>query len=68
MYVVNTFSLFEPGRETEMDEFRTELETIRKSPDKATQVQLVVFNGEPGIGKTRMLDGAINEAVDQGMR
>lgn len=56
------------GRKKELSQFEADLSYIQANPDAATQRQLIVFEGDSGIGKTRMLDAIIAKALIHRMK
>ena len=51
------------GRDNEMHTFLEELHNIEEKRLGGTHVPFIFIQGEPGIGKTRFLDAAIEEAL-----
>lgn len=49
-----------------MDIFLNELRMIREHRERGEHRRVVVFDGQAGIGKTRMLDTVIKEAANEG--
>ena len=48
--------------------FLNELRMIREHRERGQHRRFIVFNGQAGIGKTRMLDAVIEEACAHGNR
>ena len=53
------------GRDKEMAIFLRELHLISQQREMGNHRRIIVFQGDPGIGKSRMLDAAITEAVKE---
>ena len=49
-----------------MDIFMNELHRIREHQERGEHRRVIVFDGQAGIGKTRMLDAVIKEAANKG--
>ena len=56
------------GRDIELHMFMEEVEQIRTDPQLALEKRVIIFDGEPGIGKTRMLDAVIVKAMEENIR
>ena len=44
------------GRDAELNIFEHEIKQILNNPNKGTQRQVLVYEGESGIGKTKIID------------
>ncbi|XP_071485807.1 adenylate cyclase type 10-like [Diadema antillarum] len=51
------------GRAKEMEIFLRELDLISQHRERGEHRRIIVFQGDPGIGKSRMLDAAITAAL-----
>ena len=51
------------GRDMELDLFLKEVDYIQKHQGAASQRQAIVYDGESGIGRTKLLDAAIVKAL-----
>ncbi|XP_033119981.1 adenylate cyclase type 10-like [Anneissia japonica] len=56
------------GREKEIEECMLQLRKMKENPKGSTYSNIVIYDGESGIGKTRMLDAIIIEAMNEGVR
>ncbi|XP_038075913.1 adenylate cyclase type 10-like [Patiria miniata] len=56
------------GRDKEMGVFLNELQMIQEHRERGEHRRVIIFDGQAGIGKTRMLDSVIVEAARQGNR
>ena len=56
------------GREREVEAVRRHVQALLGRPEDAANARLLLFAGEPGIGKSRLLDELGREAVAAGAR
>ncbi|XP_022103709.1 adenylate cyclase type 10-like isoform X2 [Acanthaster planci] len=56
------------GRDKEMGVFSKELQMIQEHRERGEHRRVIIFDGQAGIGKTRMLDAVIEESVREGNR
>ncbi|XP_078675268.1 adenylate cyclase type 10-like isoform X2 [Branchiostoma floridae x Branchiostoma belcheri] len=56
------------GREKEIDRFLDELHLMTQHLEKGDHRRVIIFEGEAGIGKSRMLEEVIIKAEEEGIR
>lgn len=56
------------GREKDLAIFMDELHRIKTSTDPKTQLQVIVLEGDAGIGKTRVMREVMDKAEEEGIR
>ncbi|XP_077990637.1 adenylate cyclase type 10-like [Glandiceps talaboti] len=56
------------GRDKELKKYMDELHLIVEHMEKGEHRRVIVYEGDPGIGKSRMLEACIAEALREGIR
>lgn len=56
------------GRSFEMDIFTRELHKIQNDPNQGSQLQVIVVQGDSGVGKSRLLDSMVVKAMEEGIK